>query len=262
MTELLGITGRTVLITGAGGPNMGQAAALLFAAHGARVVVSDINAAGLDETVAKARTAGMEITAHTANVLDETSVSELVDFVRATFGTVDHVLNFAAAYEPRHSTLDCTSADWDRIVGVTLKGTWLVCKHAMRAMSDNAPIGDKGWRGAIITVASAVAHRGVGGFVAYAAAKAGILGLTRAMAADGAPLGVRVNCISPGLTRTPATPLEEGSEAEQQAASSLHLLPYICEPQDQAQAALWLCSDATRCITGAVLNVDGGWTAK
>jgi NAD(P)-dependent dehydrogenase (short-subunit alcohol dehydrogenase family) len=132
----------------------------------------------------------------------------------------------------------------------------------MRVMQESSPIGHKGWRGSIVTVASAVAHRGGGGFLAYAAAKAGILGLTRAMASDGAPLGVRVNCISPGLTRTPATPLEEGSESEQRAVANLHLLPYMCEPMDQAQAALWLCSDAARCMTGAILNVDAGWTAK
>ncbi len=262
MPELAGITSNVALITGAGGPNMGRAAARLFAAHGARVIVTDLNQAGLEETVREVQAGGGEIIAHAGNLLDEASVSELVDRACSAFGAIHHVLNFAAAYEPRHGTLDCDSADWDRIVGVTLKGTWLVSKHAMRVMQDNPVIGDKGWRGAIVTVASAVAHRGTGGFVAYAAAKSGILGLTRAMAADGAPYGVRVNCISPGLTRTPATPLEEGSEAERQAVGNLHLLPYMCEAVDQAQAALWLCSDAARCLTGAVLNVDCGWTAK
>jgi NAD(P)-dependent dehydrogenase (short-subunit alcohol dehydrogenase family) len=241
---------------------MGLAAALLFAAHGARIVVTDINEAGLQETVSQVRAVGGEVIAQAANVLDEASVSALVDRACTEFGAVHHVLNFAAAYEPRHSTLDCTSAEWDRIVGVTLKGTWLVSKHAMRVMRENSPIGHKGWRGAIITIASAVAHRGGAGFVAYTAAKAGILGLTRAMAADGAALGVRVNSISPGLTRTPATPLEEGSSAELSAVGALHLLPYMCEPEDQAAAALWLCSDAARCLTGADIHVDGGWTVK
>jgi NAD(P)-dependent dehydrogenase (short-subunit alcohol dehydrogenase family) len=241
---------------------MGLAAARLFAAHGAQVVVTDINEAGLQETVRQVRDAGGQITAQPANVLDEASVRELVDRTCTECGALHHVLNFAAAYEPRHSTLDCTSAEWDLITGVTLKGTWLVSKHAMRVMGDNPPIGQKGWRGSIVTIASALAHRGSAGFVAYTAAKAGILGLTRAMAADGAPYRVRVNCISPGLTRTPATPLEEGSEAEQATVGALHLLPYMCEPEDQAQAALWLCSDAARCLTGAIVNVDAGWTAK
>lgn len=160
MPELDGITGKVTLITGAGGPNMGLAAALLFAGHGARIVVTDVNEAGLQETVRQVRSAGGEVIGHPANVLDEASVSALVEHARAEFGAVHHVLNFAAAYEPRHSTLDCTSAEWDLIVGVTLKGTWLVSKQAMRVMRENPPIGHKGWRGAIITIASAVAHRG------------------------------------------------------------------------------------------------------
>lgn len=262
MAELEGITGRVTVITGAGGPNMGLAAARLFAAHGAKVVVTDINEAGLEETVRQVRADGGEITAVPANVLDEASVSSLIKRTVETYGGIHHLLNFAAAYEPRHSTTDCTTAEWDLITGVTLRGTWLVSKHALAAMQSNPAIGKKGWRGAIVTIASAVGHRGGGGFVAYAAAKAGIIGLTRAMATDGAPYGVRVNCISPGLTRTPATPLEEGSDVERSAVSALHLLPYMCEPEDQAAAALWLCSDAARTVTGAVFNIDGGWTAK
>ncbi|GIW90737.1 MAG: oxidoreductase [Pirellulaceae bacterium] len=261
-SELAGITGNVVLITGAGGPNMGRAAALLFAGKGAKVAITDVNEAGLAETAALVRGQGGTVIALAANLLDEESVRDLVEQTCAVYGTVHHLLNFAAAYEPRHGTMECTSSDWDRIVGVTLKGSWLASKYAMQKMKDNDPIGEKGWRGSIVTVASAVAHRGGGNFVAYTAAKAGILGLTRAMAADGAPYRIRVNAISPGLTRTPATPLEEGSEAEQQAVSRAHLLPYMCEPEDQAEAALWLCSDAARTVTGAIFNIDGGWTAK
>lgn len=262
MSDLLGITGRVVLITGAGGPNMGRAAALLFSAQGAKVVVTDVNQGGLEETINLVRARGGEITAIPANLLDEASIQGLVAHTCATYGGIHNLLNFAAAYEPRHGTMECSSEDWDRIVGVTLKGTWLVSKHAMRAMRENPPVGEKGWRGAIVTIASAVAYRGSKGFVAYTAAKAGILGLTRSMAADGAPYSIRVNAISPGLTRTPATPLEAGSETERQVVEAVHLLPYMCEPEDQAQAALWLCSDAARTVTGAAINIDGGWVAR
>jgi NAD(P)-dependent dehydrogenase (short-subunit alcohol dehydrogenase family) len=261
-SELAGITGKVVLITGAGGPNMGRAAALLFTSMGAKAVVTDINQEGLEETVALVRANGGEATSLTANLLDEESVSGLVEQSCAAYGAVHHLLNFAAAYEPRHGTMECTSRDWDRITGVTLKGTWLASKHVMQRMKSNDPIGKKGWRGSIVTVASAVAHRGGGSFVAYAAAKAGILGLTRAMAVDGAAHGIRVNAISPGLTRTPATPLVEGSEDEKRIVEQLNLLPYMCEPEDQAEAALWLCSDAARTVTGGIFNIDGGWTAR
>ena len=262
MPDIAGITGRVALITDASGPNMSRAAAHLSASKGAKVFVADVNAAGLKETVSQVRAAGGEITAVTANLLDEASVSSLITQTRAAYGGVHSVLNFAAAYEPRHGTMECTLANWNRILGVTLKGTRLVGKHAMLAIRENPPVGKEDWRGAIVCIASAVAHRGARGFVAYTAAKAGVLGLTRAMAADGAPFGIRVNCISPSLTRTPATPLEEGSEAEQRSVQSLHLLQYMCEPEDQAQAAMWLCSDAARTLTGSILNVNAGWTAK
>ncbi|MCC6169366.1 MAG: SDR family oxidoreductase [Caldilineaceae bacterium] len=262
MIDLLGITNKITLITGAGGPNMGRAAAHLFASYGATVLITDIDEAGLAETGHQVAEKGGAIYSYPANLLDEGSIAELVATIRKNHGTIHHLLNYAAAYEPRHGTTACTSQDWDRIVGVTLKGTWLATKHAMPLMQTNEPIGQKGWRGSVVTVASAVAYRGGGGFVAYTAAKAGILGLTRAMAVDGAPYAVRVNCISPGLTRTPATPLVEGSEDEKRIVDAIHLLPYMCEPEDQAQAALWLSSDAARTLTGTILNVDGGWTAK
>lgn len=262
MVELDGVTGRVVVITGAGGPNIGREAARLFAEHGASVVVSDIDAAGLEETASQVRAAGGKVASQVADVQDEASARGLTELACAEFGGVHHVLNFAAAHKPRHGTMECRLEDWERIVGSTLKGTWLVSKHAMTVMRDNPPIGRKGWRGTVVTVASATAHRGAPNYVAYTAAKAGVLGLTRAMAYDGAPYAIRVNCISPGLTRTPAARLEEGSPQERDAVGRLHLLPYMAEPWDQAEAALWLCSEASRCMTGATVNLDCGWTAR
>jgi len=259
---MLGITDKVVIVTGAGGPNMGRASALLFAQHGAKVFVTDINREGLDETVKQVRNQGGEIQSSVVDLLDEEGVEKLIAEVCSAYGTIHHVLNFAATYNPRVGTLECTSSDWDRIVGVILKGTWLVSKHAMRVMQNNEPIGEKGWRGSIVTIGSVMAHRGGKNYIAYTVAKAGILGLNRAMALDGAEYGIRVNCISPGLTRTPATPLEKGSEKERQIVSRLHALHYMSEPEDMAQTALWLCSDTARSLTGAVVNVDCGWTAR
>jgi NAD(P)-dependent dehydrogenase (short-subunit alcohol dehydrogenase family) len=262
MSQMLGITDKVVLITGAGGPNMGRAAARLFADKGARVFVTDIRRDDLMETESMVREAGGEIQSRVVDLLDESAVKALVGEVCSSYGSVHHVLNFAGTYDPRVGTMECVSSDWDRIVGVILKGTWLVSKYAMEVMKSNPPIGEKGWRGSIVTVGSVIAHRGGKNYVAYTAAKAGILGLNRAMALDGAELGVRVNCISPGLTRTPATPVEKGSQEEKKLVSRLHALPYMSEPEDMAQTALWLCSDEARSLTGAVLNVDCGWTLK
>jgi NAD(P)-dependent dehydrogenase (short-subunit alcohol dehydrogenase family) len=262
MEDKLGIADRVVLITGAGGPNMGRAAGRLFASHGAKVFVTDIRRDALEDTASLIRSSGGEVAAEPADILNEAAVQAMVARAQGVYGAIHHVLNFAATYDPRVGTLECTSADWDRILGVVLRGTWLVSKYAMMRMRDNPPIGEKGWRGSIVTVGSVLAHRGGKASLAYTAAKAGVLGLNRAMAQDGAAFGIRVNCISPGLTRTPATPLEKGSDKEKAVVAQCHVLPYMSEPEDMAEAALWLCSDAARSLTGAVLNIDCGWTTK
>ena len=262
MDQIYGITDKVVLITGAGGPNMGRAAARLFASHGAKVFVTDVLGEGLAETVTEVRRQGGDITSKPADLLDESAIKDVIAGVCGAYGTIHHVLNFAACYDPRVGTLECETADWDRIVGVILKGTWLVSKHAMTVIKSNPTIGDKDWRGSVLTVGSTIAHRGTNDYLAYTAAKSGILGLTRAMALDGAPLGIRVNCLSPGLTRTPATPVEKGSKQERDLVALCHPFPQMCEPEDMAATALWLSSDAARCMTGAVVTVDCGWTAK
>lgn len=260
MGEARDFRGRVAVITGAGGPNMGRAASLLFAAHGAKVCVSDINKDEGIQTVELIRAQGGEAFFQHTNVLKESSVAEVVAETVRRFGTVHYLCNFAGAYEPRHGTMETAAEDWDRIVGVTLKGTWLASKHAMRQMKNNSAPRKHDCRGVILCIASSVAHLGMRNLAAYTAANGGILSLTRAMAVDGAPYKIRVNCISPGITRTPATPIPD--EETERRLATLGLLPYVGEPEDTAHMAVWLCSDHARFITGAIINIDGGWTAK
>jgi NAD(P)-dependent dehydrogenase (short-subunit alcohol dehydrogenase family) len=179
------------------------------------------------------------------------------------FGAVHLMCNFAGAYEQRGGTTELSEEKWDLLHAVTLRGAWLCCKYSMQAMALNDYTEPRGCRGAIVNIASALAHRGQAGFVAYVSARAGVIGLTRAAAADGGPLRIRVNAISPGVTRTPAA-LAQGpiTQDRESTLAAYGLLPFIGEAEDQANAALYLCSDEAAFVTGAVLNVDGGWTAR
>jgi NAD(P)-dependent dehydrogenase (short-subunit alcohol dehydrogenase family) len=252
--------GRVALVVGGGGPNMGRATARLFASRGVSVVVADFDRDGAAETVELVEKEGGAAFPVFVDLRDEDSVTGIFDETVKRYGTVHYLCNFAAQFDPRVGVMEAEAPDFDRIVGVTLRGSWLTAKYAMRLMRDNPAPGKHDTRGAIVFVASLLAHRGGAGYVAYTAAKSGILGLTRAAALDGGPLKIRANCVSPGITRTPATPMPT-QEAED-AMATMGALPYVGEPEDQANAAVWLCSDEARFITGATLNVDGGWLAK
>ncbi len=254
------LDGRVAIVAGSGGPSLGRATARLFAARGASVCVADCDRAGGEETVALiAREGGTAFFAHT-DVSDEASVATTVAETVERLGGVHHLCNFANEYGPRLGVLEADAAHFDRIVGVNLRGSWLVVKHAMRAMLDNAAPERRDTRGAIVLVASTLAHRGAGDYAAYTAAKTGVLGLLRAAAIDGGRHKIRVNCVSPGVTRSPKVPMPT---LEEELSLAEHgLLPYVGEPEDMASAAVWLCSDEARFVTGAALPVDGGWTAK
>ena len=239
---------------------MGRATARLFARHGISVCVADSNREGGEETAELVTAEGGNAYFIQTDLLEEQSVKDMVDGTVERFGAVHYLCNFAAQFDPRVGVVEAEAADFDRIVGVTLRGSWLAAKHAMRVMYQNDAADRHDLRGAVVLISSVLGHRGGGNYVAYTAAKSGVLGLLRAAAEDGGPHKVRVNCISPGITRTPATPMNS-LEDELQAAE-YGLLPFVAEPEDMAEAAVWLCSDQARFVNGAVLPVDGGWTAK
>jgi NAD(P)-dependent dehydrogenase (short-subunit alcohol dehydrogenase family) len=256
----MSLQGKTAIVVGGGGPNMGRATASLFSSRGVSVCVADVDCEGGEATVALVAGDGGEAIFVQTDLLDEASVEAMVAETVAHFGSVHFLCNFAAKYDPRVGVMEAETADFDRIVGVTLRGSWLTTKHAMKAMLANEAPGRHDLRGAIVFIASAVAHRGAPNYVAYTVAKSGVLGLTRAAALDGAPHGIRANCISPGVTRTPASPMPTMEDEVRAAAAGI--LPYVGEPEDMANAAVWLCSDEARFVTGTVLKVDGGMTVK
>jgi len=247
---------KITLVTGIGG-GIGRAAALLFAAEGATVVGCDLNAAGAEETVALARDAGAGIDATTGLDLgDPDATRAWVDGAAARHGGIDVLFNNASAI--RFGTVDELSVeDWS----FTVRNELDLVFYAIRAAWPH--LRSRGG-GAIVNVGSISGSRGAWFMPqnAHGATKGGVLGLTYQLAVEGGPLGIRVNAVSPALTRTPATEhLFSDPDSPFDFARARIPLGRAGRPEDIAAAALFLASDEAGYITGVNLPVDGGTAA-
>jgi 3-oxoacyl-[acyl-carrier protein] reductase len=245
MSELKHCAGKVVLVTGAG-HGIGRSVVERFAAEGARVGVNDVSSARADEVVRAIHSVGGEAIVLAADVSSKAQVDAMFDAVLQRFGTIDVLVNNAGLiYEDRHF-LDGDEAWWDRVQGVNLKGAFLCSHRAAHVMARKR-------RGCIINMSSGGATRSHRGNVAYDASKGGIEAMTRAMALDLAPYGVRVNAVVPGLIRT--YDLSEEDAAERGKVVPLGRLGL---PDDLAGPTVFLATDDARYMTGACLVVDGG----
>lgn len=252
---------KVALVTGAGS-GIGRATALRFAAEGASVAALDLTAAAARETVAMIEATGGEALALPADVTQGSEVQQALEHVMGRWGHLDIVFNGVGISGRRwgDGPVDqCTEEGWDYVLQVNLRSMFLVAKYAI-------PLLLQGGGGSIVNLASVLGI--VGGdedFAthAYAASKGGIISLSRSMAVYYAPRSIRVNVIAPGLIATAMS---------QRAQSDPHILGRLPElqpltgafgtPEDVAAAAAYLASDDARFVTGTVLTVDGGWTAK
>ncbi|MDF2826564.1 MAG: 3-oxoacyl-[acyl-carrier-protein] reductase [Mycobacterium sp.] len=237
------LTGRTAVITG-GAQGLGYAIAERFVAEGARVVLGDLD---LDATEAAAGRLG-EAVAVRCDVTRGADVSTLIDAAVETFGGLDIMVNNAGI--TRDATMrKMTEDEFDQVISVHLKGTWNGMRHAATVMRDNKS-------GSIINMSSISGKVGLVGQTNYSAAKAGIVGMTKAASKELAHLGVRVNAIAPGLIRSAMT------EAMPQRIwdSKVAEVPMgrAGEPSEVAGVALFLASDLSSYMTGTVLEVTGG----
>jgi NAD(P)-dependent dehydrogenase (short-subunit alcohol dehydrogenase family) len=244
---------RVALVTGAAS-GIGAACALRFAREGARIAgldVADPPASAWAE-VAKA---APEASFSRVDVRDEASVERAVAGAWDRFGRLDAVVN-AAGVASGGSVDVVDAAEWDRVLDINLKGTFLVSKHAFRRMKQQRS-------GSIVNLASIEGLEGFEFQAAYNASKGGVVLLTRNMAIDGGPFGIRVNCLCPGLIETPMTRLLDtpALEALKQKFVALHMLGRAGRPEEVAACALFLCSDDASFVTGHALVVDGGFTA-
>jgi NAD(P)-dependent dehydrogenase (short-subunit alcohol dehydrogenase family) len=250
------LPGKVAVITGAGS-GIGRCAALRFAAEGARVVAAELVPELGIQTERLVRDAGGECRFVECDVTDEGSVEAMVGTARTAYGGVDVVYNNAGGSRDADGAVHEVDVDeWWRTVHVDLFGTFLVCRHGVRAMLDSP-----GGGGSVINTTSAAALVGIpAGRSCYSAAKAGVVGLTKAMAASYASHGIRVNAIAPGGTATDRIVASFARRGRSLPVAEGPGIPALGQPVDIANMAVFLASDESRMITGQVLSVDGGMT--
>ncbi|WP_055480003.1 3-oxoacyl-ACP reductase FabG [Sphaerimonospora mesophila] len=241
------LEGRAAVVTGSA-QGIGLAVATVLARHGASVVVSDINAEGAQKAAADLEAQGHRALAVPCDVTDEQAVGALADACRDAFGSLDVMVNNAGVTRDA-SMPKMTLEDFRTVVDVHLLGAWLGTRAAGRLMRDQG-------RGSIINISSISGKAGNFGQTNYSAAKAGIVGLTKAAARELARHDIRVNAIQPGPIRTAMTAAMPPRVLEQMLANIP--LGRIGEPEDVANAVLFLASDLAAFITGTVIEVAGG----
>ena len=250
------LSGKVALITG-GGTGIGRACALEFAREGARVAVAGRRKELLSALAAEIYNNGGEALAVSCDVADAADVERALDLAVARFGRLDVVVNSAGLLLPGAAD-ETSEAHFDQVLAVNLKGTFLVSRAALARLR-------KSGGGSIINLGSVLSLVGMQKRVAYAAAKGGVLQLTRAMALDHARENIRVNCICPAIVDTPLIDELASRHPDPQAFRRMRAeqLPMgrLGTPQDVAYLAVFLASDESTWLTGAALPLDGGLTA-
>ena len=255
-----GIQGRVALVTG-GASGIGKVTAERFARDGARVVVTDANPQGAEETVRAIKDAGGEASFIHCDVSQAAQVEAMIGETVARYGALDFAFNNAGVGPdgkrlPFVSIADCTEEIWDRTINVNLKGAWLCMKYEIRQMMSQG-------RGAIVSTSSVGGLKALRDFGAYDASKSGLIALTKCAALECAAAGIRINAICPGPIGGTLL-MENFASAEPRKQAELFKevpMGRLGEPEEIARAVVWLCSDDASFITGSALSVDGGLAA-
>jgi len=248
----LRLTGRVAIVTGAGSPRgIGRATASCLAQEGADIVVGDLDLCGAETVAGEVRSLGRRSIAVRADVTSEPDVAALVRRALEEFGRIDILVNNAGITQPKRVP-DITVADWDRVLAVNLKGTFLCSKAVLSTMVAQR-------YGRIVNLSSVSAKRGGGVFggAHYSAAKAGILGFAKALAREVAAQGITVNSVAPGLVATDIRGGLEDPETQDEMAKDIPA-KRLAKPEEVAAAIAFLASEDAAYITGEEIDVNGG----
>jgi len=253
------VAGKVALVTGSGA-GIGRAAALKFAEEGAKVVVSDVNSDGGIETVALVNRMGGEAAFVKADVANAADVEALIAKIEGIFGRLDCACNNAGVEGKIVPIAEQLEADFDRVMSVNAKGTFLCLKYEIAHMLKNGG-------GAIVNLASVAGLVGFPGLGPYVASKHAINGLTKTAALEYSKLGLRVNSICPGGIETRmldslVNQSSEGRVGTHEMMDPLHPIGRIGTPNEIAELIVWLCSDRASFVTGANIAIDGGYFAQ
>jgi NAD(P)-dependent dehydrogenase (short-subunit alcohol dehydrogenase family) len=245
--------GKVALVTGAAS-GMGLTTAQAFAKAGAAVVLADVEEDAVKAAAEKLVTTGHKALAVRCDVSDDAQVAAMVDQTVSKFGRLDAAFNNAGIMARIAPIADSTREDWDRVIGINLRGVWSCMKHELRQM-------ERQGSGAIVNNASVGALTGNPGIASYIASKHGVVGLTRTAALEYIKHGIRVNAINPGLIDTQiAREVVAGDEKAYAELAKQVPIGRAGRPEEIASVVLWLCSPGASYVVGHALTVDGGMT--
>ncbi|MDP1728323.1 MAG: SDR family oxidoreductase [Bacteroidota bacterium] len=244
---------KVAIITG-GSFGIGRATAIAFAKRGAKITVADYIEDM--ETVKLVQAAGAEALFIKCDVSKAMEVKTMVDKTITAFGRLDYAFNNAGIEGPSAYLHEYTEENWDKTIGINLKGVWLCMKYELPHML-------KQKKGVIVNCASVAGLVGVSRLPAYVASKHGVIGLTKTCALENAKLGVRINAVCPGVIDTPMIDRITGKDKiVEMKFIDMEPIGRMGHPEEVAEAVTWLCSDAASFITGHAMAVDGGWTTQ
>jgi NAD(P)-dependent dehydrogenase (short-subunit alcohol dehydrogenase family) len=243
---------KVVVVTG-GSFGIGRATAIAFAKRGAKVVIADW--AGDGETLQQVRALGGDGIFVTCDVSKAKDVQHLIEQTVKTYGRLDFAVNNAGIEGQSAPTHECTEENWDKTIGVNLKGVWLCMKYEI-------PVMLKQGKGAIVNIASIAGLVGFPGLPAYVASKHAGVGLTKTAALEYAKQDIRINAVCPGVIKTPMVDRTTGKDKTvEKKFEDMEPVGRMGQPEEVAEAIVWLCSEGSSFVTGHALAVDGGWIA-